>query len=95
LQSNTFLYNVLSLQLLVISIVITCFGEIALAEEQLAPSYIPRAVLFSPAEVMAVKISPDSRALAYAEKWLHDALGGSFEAVNSELMKESSVTIQH
>lgn len=32
--------------------------------------------------------------LAYAEKWLHDVLGGSFEPVNPTLMKESSVTVQ-
>ncbi len=32
--------------------------------------------------------------LAYAEKWLHDVLGGRFEPVDSKLMKESSVTIQ-
>ena len=32
--------------------------------------------------------------LAYAEKWLHDALGGNFEPVNLDLMKESSVTVQ-
>jgi len=32
--------------------------------------------------------------LAYAEKWLHDVLGGGFEPVNPELIKESSVTIQ-
>lgn len=41
--------------------------EIALAEEQLVPFYIPRAVLFAPAEVMAVKISPDSKTLAYVK----------------------------
>jgi len=67
LQSHAFLYNVLSLQLLVISIVIIGFGEMALAEEQLDTSYIPRAVLFVPAEVMAVKISPDSKTLAYVK----------------------------
>lgn len=32
--------------------------------------------------------------LAYAEKWLHDYLGGSFEPINEEIMKESSVVIQ-
>ncbi len=32
--------------------------------------------------------------LAFAEKWLHDVLGGSFEAVNPEFMNESSVTIK-
>ncbi len=32
--------------------------------------------------------------LAYAEKWLHDVLGGRFEPVDPTLMKESSVTIQ-
>jgi dipeptidyl aminopeptidase/acylaminoacyl peptidase len=32
--------------------------------------------------------------LAYAEKWLHDVLGGRFEPVDPQLMKESSVTIQ-
>lgn len=33
--------------------------------------------------------------LAYAEKWLHDALGGSFEPLNPMFRKESSVTIFH
>jgi dipeptidyl aminopeptidase/acylaminoacyl peptidase len=32
--------------------------------------------------------------LAYAEKWLHDALGGNFEPMNQKFLKESSVTIQ-
>ncbi|MBA2648047.1 MAG: S9 family peptidase [Legionella sp.] len=32
--------------------------------------------------------------LAYAEKWLHAALGGSFQPINKELLKESSLTIQ-
>ena len=41
--------------------------EIALIEEQLTTSYIPRTVLFALAEVMAVKISPDSKTLAYVK----------------------------
>jgi len=32
--------------------------------------------------------------LAYAEKWLHDVLGGHFEPVDQKLMKESSVNIK-
>lgn len=32
--------------------------------------------------------------LAYAEKWLHDALGGSFQPINEELLKESRLTIE-
>lgn len=32
--------------------------------------------------------------LAYAEKWLHDILGGNFEPVDQALMKQSSVAIQ-
>ncbi|MCE3237512.1 MAG: peptidase prolyl oligopeptidase active site domain protein [Gammaproteobacteria bacterium] len=32
--------------------------------------------------------------LAYAEKWLHDVLGGRFEPVDPKWMKASSVTIQ-
>jgi len=32
--------------------------------------------------------------LAYAEKWLHDSLGGAFEPMNPQLVKESSITIE-
>jgi dipeptidyl aminopeptidase/acylaminoacyl peptidase len=32
--------------------------------------------------------------LAYIEKWLHDVLGGSFEPVNSELLKQSTIRSQ-
>ncbi|MBS0288643.1 MAG: S9 family peptidase [Proteobacteria bacterium] len=32
--------------------------------------------------------------LAYTEKWLHDALGGAFEPIDPQFMKESSVTIE-
>jgi dipeptidyl aminopeptidase/acylaminoacyl peptidase len=32
--------------------------------------------------------------LAYAEKWLHDSLGGSFQPINEQLLQESSVIIQ-
>ncbi len=32
--------------------------------------------------------------LAYSEKWLHDVLGGSFEPINTKLIKKSSATIQ-
>lgn len=32
--------------------------------------------------------------LAYAEKWLHDALGGEFEPIDQKYMQQSSVKIQ-
>ena len=57
------------LKLLIVSIATTLlgFGGIALSEEQLILPYIPRASLFAPSEVMAIKISPDSKLLAYVK----------------------------
>lgn len=39
----------------------------ALANPQINPNYIPRSVLFAPAEIMTVKISPDAKHLAYVK----------------------------
>lgn len=50
-----------------VGIVFICFGGIALSEEQIVSPYIARADLFSPAEVSAVKVSPDSKWLAYVK----------------------------
>lgn len=43
----------------------TLMSEPVLAKETLTSSYIPRAVLFTPAEIIGIKISPDSKYLAY------------------------------
>ncbi|MCC2666644.1 MAG: peptidase prolyl oligopeptidase active site domain protein, partial [Gammaproteobacteria bacterium] len=43
-----------------------CFGVITLAN-QLNTPYIPRALLFTPPNVMAIKISPNSDYLAYVK----------------------------
>lgn len=44
-----------------------CLGGIALSATQLTTPYIPRAVLFTPPNVIAIKISPDSKYLAYVK----------------------------
>lgn len=44
-----------------------CFGVNAMSESKPTASYIPRAVLFAPPEIMAIKISPDSKFLAYVK----------------------------
>ncbi len=44
-----------------------CFGGIALSGEKPATPYIPRATLFTPAEVMAIKISPDAKFLSFVK----------------------------
>src|SRR5882672_5649014 len=43
------------------------WGEITLAANQSSKPSIPRSVLFTPPEVMAIKISPDSKYLAYVK----------------------------
>lgn len=43
------------------------FSKIASAEVDPDTAYIPRAVLFSPSEVIGIKISPDSKFLAYVK----------------------------
>lgn len=40
-------------------------SEALLAKENIPASYIPREVLFAPKEVLAIKISPDSKHIAY------------------------------
>lgn len=48
-----------------IAIVMMCLGGIVLSTAQSTPSYIPRTTLFTPPEVLAIKISPDTKFLAY------------------------------
>jgi dipeptidyl aminopeptidase/acylaminoacyl peptidase len=63
---KTLVSHIMSRLLASVSIIFS-FGAIAMPHDTATPSYIPRAVLFAPAEVMAIKISPDSKYLAYVK----------------------------
>lgn len=67
-------------------------GGISYLEYQSASSYIPRAVLFTPPEVVAVKISPDARFLAYVKSdptgVMNIYIGATSEVQDSKALKQ-------
>jgi dipeptidyl aminopeptidase/acylaminoacyl peptidase len=65
---NFVLHNLIKkIAIYIVTITLLCLGGITLSATQLNTPYIPRAILFTPPNVMAIKVSPDSHYLAYVK----------------------------